>query len=257
MKQRHLDIIEKQNQFAEKGDFNADIVPFNASKALPVTEKHKYILTNIFSRFAAFCSRSMYMWACFIINTFYLRLRVKGRKNLRGLKGAILTCNHVDNFDNTMVRQAVYRHRLYVTVGWFNNRNDGLGQFLRYCGTLPIPDPSAPKYTTVYRNFDKAVEYYLAKKCFILFYPEQSLWWRYEKPRPFKDGAFHFAAKNNVPVVPMYITWRKNKKRPTLHILPPIFPDDNLSRKENVEAMKNKNYNAVVELAEAQKPLSK
>ena len=245
MRQKYLELIEKQTRFEAEGNFHADIVPPNEKKILPITEKHKYINRNIFYRFTSFCTRTVFWLVCFAINTFWLRLRIKGRKNLRGLKGAVLTCNHVDMFDNVMVRQAVMGHKLYVTVGYFNNRNDALGEFLRLAGALPIPNSTIPKYTTIYRNFDNAIEYYLEKKNFVLFYPEQSLWWRYEKLRPFKDGAFHYAVKNNVPIVPMYITWRKNKKGATIHIMPPVRPDENLSRKENIVNMKNANVESI------------
>ena len=40
----------------------------------------------------------------------------------------------------------------------------------------------------------------------ILIYPEQSMWYNYRKPKPLKVGAFSFAVKNNVPVLPIFIT---------------------------------------------------
>ena len=40
----------------------------------------------------------------------------------------------------------------------------------------------------------------------MLVYPEQSMWWNYRKPKPLKKGAYTFAAKNHVPVLPCFIT---------------------------------------------------
>jgi len=85
--------------------------------------------------------------------------------------------------------------------------------------------------------------------CAVLGYPEQSLWLRYEKPRPLHTGMFHIASANNVPVVPMFITFSapsklrslfSKKKVATLHILPPIRPDENLSRKANTAFLADK-----------------
>ena len=32
------------------------------------------------------------------------------------------------------------------------------------------------------------------------------MWWNYRKPKPLKKGAYTFAAKNHVPVLPCFIT---------------------------------------------------
>ena len=32
------------------------------------------------------------------------------------------------------------------------------------------------------------------------------MWWNYRKPKPLKDGAFKLAARNNAPVIPIFIT---------------------------------------------------
>ena len=32
------------------------------------------------------------------------------------------------------------------------------------------------------------------------------MWWNYRKPKPLKKGAYRFAVKSNVPIVPCFIT---------------------------------------------------
>ena len=69
----------------------------------------------------------------------------------------------------------------------------------------------------------------------MLIYPEQSMWWNYRKPKPLKKGAYTFAARNNVPVLPCFITMEDSD----------ILGDDGDERKsraENIEAMRTKNY---------------
>ena len=104
------------------------------------------------------------------------------------------------------------------------------------------------------RKFNEAMEYYLEKKKRkILFYPEQAMWREEPRPRPLKDGAFHYAVKHNVPVLPLFITFTPKAKMIdeqnrqefsdyTIHILPPIYKKPELNNKENVEYMKNENY---------------
>ena len=93
----------------------------------------------------------------------------------------------------------------------------------------------------------------------IMIYPEQAMWWNYRKPRPLKPGAFKFAAKNNVPVLPVFITMNDTEfidedgfpvQEYTVHYLPPIYPDKNLSLQENERAMCEKNYQLWVETYE-------
>ena len=85
------------------------------------------------------------------------------------------------------------------------------------------------------------------------------MWWNYRKPRPMQDGAFSLAVRNNVPVVPIFITMENSGipdgegffvQEYTLHILPAVYPDKSLSAREARTKMKDENYNAWVEVYE-------
>ena len=100
-------------------------------------------------------------------------------------------------------------------------------------------------------EFMKAVDTILQRGDFILIYPEQSMWWNYRKPKPLKIGAYKLAAKNNVPIIPIFITMEDSKikgedgypiQEYTVNIEKPIYPDENLSIKENTEKMKEENF---------------
>ena len=99
----------------------------------------------------------------------------------------------------------------------------------------------------------KAVSELLARGEKILIYPEQGMWWNYRKPRPLKDGAFMMAYRNNVPVIPFFITMEDSEnigadgfpiQAYTVHVLPPIYPDTTLDRKRGCEKMREENYAA-------------
>ena len=83
----------------------------------------------------------------------------------------------------------------------------------------------------------------------ILIYPEQSLWWNYKKPKPLKPGAFRIAARNNVPIVPIFITMEDSNimgddgfiiQQYTINIENPIYPDKDFNEKENTQINENK-----------------
>lgn len=100
-------------------------------------------------------------------------------------------------------------------------------------------------------KFLRAVDTLLKKGHYILVYPEQSMWWNYRKPKPLQKGAFTFAARNNVPVLPCFITMEDSEyldddgfpvQEYTIHVGEPIQPNPLISRAENVAMMRARNY---------------
>lgn len=182
-------------------------------------------------------------------------------KEVRGLKenylpleksGAIITCNHFNPFDNFAVYKAIEGHvknnELYKIIreGNYTNFPGFFGFLFHYANTIPLSSN-----LSCLKEMFKAVSYYLKRGEKILVYAEQALWWNYKKPRPLTSGAFRFAAENNVPVIPMFITMEDSDildsngffvQEYTINILPPIFADKTKSVKANTEEMKAKNY---------------
>ena len=180
---------------------------------------------------------------------------VKGIENLRNVQsGAIITCNHFNPYDSFTVEK-VFRlagqdkhKKLFKVIreGNYTNFPGIYGFFFRNCDTLPL---SSNRETM--KEFIKAVDVILKRGDFILIYPEQSMWWNYRKPKPLKNGAFNFAARSNVPVIPIFITMEDSSfigedgfpiQEYTVNIGEPIYPDSNLSEKKNSIMMRDKNY---------------
>ena len=193
---------------------------------------------------------------------------VRGIENFTAVKGGkIVTCNHFSVGDNYAVWVALRDHMegklLYKVIreGNYTNPPKPFGLFMRHCNTLPL---SSQKATMV--KFMKAFAALLSRGETILIYPEQGMWWNYKKPRPMQDGAFSLAVRNKAPVVPIFITMEDSDvldpdgffvQEYTLHILPAIYPDENLSHIAAKKDMKNRNYEAWVKTYEEfyQKPL--
>ena len=96
-------------------------------------------------------------------------------------------------------------------------------------------------------NLNKAIDTVLAKGHYLLVYPEQAMWWNYRKPRQYRIGAYRWASRNNVPVVPCFTTMEDlpefeedglPKQKLTLHIGKPIYPQKELNDKQNAEIIK-------------------
>ena len=166
----------------------------------------------------------------------------------------MITCNHFNPFDSFSIEE-VFRisgqsknKKLYKVIreGNYTNFPGLYGFFFRNCDTLPLSSN-----TKTMTEFVKAVDTILKRGDFILIYPEQSLWWNYKKPKPLKNGAFRLASRNNVPIIPIFITMEDTDiigedgfpvQQYIINIEEPIYPDNKLSVKENTEIMKKKNF---------------
>ena len=178
-----------------------------------------------------------------------------GLENMENLNsGAIITCNHFNPFDSFSVELAfrvcgqVKKRKMFVVIreGNYTNFPGFYGFLFRNCDTLPLSS-----ITKTMAKFLKAIDTILRRGDYVLIFPEQSMWWDYKQPKPPKDGAFKFAVKSNVPVLPSFITMKdsdvigedgKPVQEYTVHFGKPIYPDHMLTPKENMEAMRQANY---------------
>ena len=179
---------------------------------------------------------------------------MRGIEHFRNLNsGAVITCNHFNAFDSFAI-QLVYdaankpKRTFYriIREGNYTSFPGFYGFIMRNCNTLPL----SSNYETM-KKFMKSTNKLLQKGHFVLVYPEQSMWWNYRKPKPLKNGAYSFAAKNNVPVLPCFITMRDSDimdddgffvQEYTVHISEPLYPDPSLPYKANVEKLRQQNY---------------
>jgi 1-acyl-sn-glycerol-3-phosphate acyltransferase len=206
-------------------------------------------------RFKTKCKRAYAHYLRYRLTRFAKRhfaFKVEGAENLEALRdvGAVFTSNHFSPFDSGVVRMASRmtpgRHHFYSVVREGNYFMSGTyGTLLKYCDTLPI---SSSIHTM--GQFNAAVSTLLSRHAHILMYPEQAMWLNYKEPRPLRDGAFHLAAKNGVPVVPCFVTlsecgdYEQNgtpHMHYTLHVMPPIYPDPSKTVRENAVAMRRAN----------------
>lgn len=153
--------------------------------------------------------------------------RVKGRKNLKGIKKAILISNHCYYVDPGMVALAVAPQRLYFSTLESTINKRGLGTFLRLLGSFPIPSDNPSR---IVRPVKKAIDHNML----IHFFPEGVLYDYNQNITDFKIGAFHLASLFEIPVIPIVIVLKKHKlifksgrriPRVTIVIGEPIFQD--------------------------------
>ena len=241
--------VKVHSQLELNGEFNTDENENSIEGCEPVTVEFPFIRKGLkYSIKHAIYTRA-YKWYANNINKELTNLKVVGKENLKGIKAGIITCNHISKVDNFAIRAAVGMDIMFVAAE-FNNWKGPMGDIARHTGYIPI---SSTLDRNIMRKTNEAIEYYLKKNKRILIYPEQAMWREYKKPRPMKNGAFHYAIKHKVPIIPLFITiedkvekmdeqGRMNFGDYTIHILKPIYPNKDLSNKENIDYLRQENF---------------
>ncbi len=251
-------ILEKIELFEKEGRFDEDVEDDPPSRTIQPGEvdyTQKKLKTRLFSKFAF--ARARGYLNKIIKNKSLIVKEIRGIENIQNLRGgAIITCNHFNAHDSFAI-QLVYEQsgqkrngRKFFRIireGNYTSFPGFFGFLMRNCNTLPL----SSNIRTMH-EFMGATNQLLKDGHFVLIYPEQSMWWNYRKPKPLKEGGFYFAAKNNVPVLPCFITMQDTDiigedgypvQEYTIHVSKPIYPDAEKSVKVNTAEMLEANYN--------------
>lgn len=226
-----------QNILEARRRFDYDYIPYGKNWTMPDGNYH-YRRRFPDSLIVGFWRTVMKLFAPLLLFLVY-GYRVTGRKNLRELKGkgALCICNHISFLDTLFVREAVGHYRSYHTMSYFNNKKGFGGHVVRHGGMLPISNNFAAM-----RNLNAEMKRLLEKGKIVNFYPERAMWLNYPKPRPMMDGVFSYAVKFDVPVLPIFVTFKKNKrgkmKKMRINILPPVYGEEGAGRKEKIAAFR-------------------
>lgn len=167
-------------------------------------------------------------------------LRVKGRRNLKGLKGGyLLYGNHTqmggDAFTPTMItfpkRANILVHPDIVSIPVART-------LVRFMGAIPVPtDRSAA------RHMLHAMKTALSKGEVVTVYPEAHIWPWYNGIRHFSDASFAYPFLFRVPAVGFTVTHRRRRilrflpPAATVTIGKPIFPESCANKTEMRDAV--------------------
>lgn len=258
-----LNIVNKILQFESEGKFDQDVEIDPPTKEL-LPDEVDYLRKSLISKIktkVAFSAARKFLNQI-LDNKQMIVKNIIGIENFQNLNsGAIITCNHFNAFDSFAIQMAYEaakqkKRKFYRVIreGNYTNFPGFYGFLMRSCNTLPLSSNCITM-----KKFIKSTDQLLQDGHFVLFYPEQSMWWNYRKPKPLKDGAYKFASRNNVPVLPCFITMKDSDiigedgfpvQEYTIHIGKPIYPNSQLSVIENAKEMKKENYDLWKEIYE-------
>jgi len=239
-----LAVIENIKTRISQGELNAKVE--NGDPVLSTKEEKAITDAYIAKRNSPiYRLKSFFARFCASIGTHFINREtdIVGEVDPRVLeKGFIITSNHFSPLENTVIRHFVRKNgkkKLNIVSQVSNFAMKGLVGFLmNYADTIPLS--SNLHYFT--RDLTNILDEKLSKQEAILIYPEQEMWFNYRKPRPHKEGAYHFATKLNCPIVSCFVEIIDKKELDTidfykvkyrLHILGVLYPDEKLSISEN------------------------
>ena len=264
-----LPVIENIKKRASAGEFNEKVELHDPiltpEQAREITDKYLKKRHSPVFKFKSFIANTIANVGGNIINkeTEYV-----GSVDPEVLnRGFIVTSNHFSPLENTVVRTYFRKNgnkRMSVVSQVTNFAMGGIVGFLmNYARTIPLSMDA--RYMA--RDLTKIIAEKVEKGEAVLIYPEQEMWFNYRKPRPFREGAYHFASKLNCPIVSCFVEMIDEnqlenmdfyKVRYRLHILGVIYPDKNKSIRENCKQMCKTDYEMKKEAYERiyKKPLS-
>lgn len=247
-------IVRKIEEYEKAGRFDEDVEEDPPTRVLQPDEieyVHKSISQKFKTKVAFMMARRFVQH---LLDEKKMIIKdIKGIEHFQNLQsGAIITCNHFNAFDSFAIQLAYdaskQSDRVFYRVireGNYTSFPGFYGFLMRHCNTLPLSSNLATM-----KKFLRAADELLDDGHFILVYPEQSMWWNYRKPKPLKKGAYVMAAKNNVPVLPCFITMKDSDimgddgfyvQEYTIHIGAPIYPDSEKTYAKRVSDMMEQN----------------
>ncbi len=247
-------IVEKIAEYERDGRFAEDVEDDPPSRTL-MPDEIDYLRRGFVQRIKtkfAFGAARKFVYKLLEDKKMIVK-EIRGIENMRDLdSGAVITCNHFNAFDSFAIQIAYeaseQEHRTFwriIREGNYTSFPGFYGRLMRNCNTLPLSSNAKTM-----RKFMEGVSTHLRNGDFVLVYPEQSMWWNYRKPKPLKEGAYYFAAKNGVPILPCFITMQDSDvigddgfpvQEYTIHVEKPIYPDEQKSHRDNVREMMEEN----------------
>lgn len=186
-----------------------------------------------------------------VLNRILFGFKIVNKDLLVHETGMVSISNHIHPMDCTMIGLVYSPRRVYFPTLQSNFKIPFIRHLIKILYAIPIPTKDYQK-----KEFYEQINTSLQKGRIVQMYPEGSLWPYYEDIRNFKYGAFKMAVDANVPVQPIRFEFKERagiyklyKRKKCIHavVLEPIFPNNELEKKERIEDLKTRVYEKMKE----------
>jgi len=170
--------------------------------------EYKYDHKNPLWHIVAFIS-----YYLFVVPVGYLHckinfgLRIKGRKNIRAIKGGCYAYgNHTSWIDSFVPSFLAWPKRAFIITGPRAVSLSLLPIFAPMLGAVPLNTTEKGK-----KSFREFLKNQVGKGRLVAIFPEAHLWPYYNKIRQFSERSFTYPINHNIPVVGYVLTYRQRK----------------------------------------------
>lgn len=227
-------------------ELNDDFIGAN-DEVVPYTKKYVYYKTNLFYKMKYFFWNKIFAIPVSIIHAkAKFGWKIINKKAFKSIKNSsyFIYGNHTQAFFDATMPKIISNKDCHIIVSETNVTKKGISFLAKRLGALPILND----YENT-KNFVKAIDNIVKDNKPILIYPEAHIWPYYTKIRPFKSTSFRYPIKYNIPSFCFTNTYQKNGKkfRIVTYIDGPFYPNEKLSKKEQIEDLRNQIYNKMVE----------
>ncbi len=225
---------------------------FSTAKITPIKidKNYKYNKNSLWD----LCSLIVQNVLSMPIKVGYAKIKFKiqyiGKDKLKKYRnqGYFVYVNHTQAFADTFIPSiAIYPKRNFLIVNPENISMKFSKNIIEMLGAIPVPgDRDSMK------NFLDIIKKHIKKGHSITIYPEAHIWPYYTKIRPFKPVSFEYPVDLKKPVFCMtntYQSYGKNsdKIKIVTYIDGPFFANEDLSKKEQKQDLRNRVYNCMVD----------
>ena len=232
----------KNRTYYYTNDQTDEVVNFNIKKKI-INEKYQYSSNNIVYKMWCFFIRIVifpFGWLYYkIINP----TKINNIKAIKSYKNGtfFIYSNHTNQYLDAFAPSLIcFPKTPKIIVNADNVSIPFLGQILKMCGAIPVPDTFEAS-----KNFYSEIEKSLTKNP-IVIYPEAHLWPYYTKIRQFPATSFRYPIKFNKPIFIFTTVYklRKHNKKPKIEIFidGPIFPNLTIPDKRAQYELRDKAY---------------
>ena len=244
-------VVVKGKQFVYTDELNDDFAGIKRSPYI-IGSKYKYKRTTIVWKFVSFIVYRLIMTP---FTYLYIKIKfhhkVVGGKLLRAnKKGCFLYGNHTLMMGDAGIPNVINCHKKTYTIVHGNNLSIPIVRtVLKMCGAIPLPNTVGAS-----KNFLAVIKNYIQDNNCIMIYPEAHIWPYYTGIRGFRSGSFRYPIEFNAPTYSITNTFHKKRwfsvPKIITYIDGPFWADSHLSKKEQVEDLRNKVYLKMKERAQ-------
>lgn len=219
---------------------------FSKAKIVPreINENYKYDRNFLWNLISALVQNVFSMPIKILYVKLKFHIKYIGKEKLKKYKdtGYFIYVNHTQAFGDTIIPSLpVFPKRNFFIVNPENVSMKGMQWLVESLGAIPIPIGK-----NGLKNFLSIISKHIQKKHAVTIYPEAHIWPYYTKIRPFKSVSFKYPIELNVPIFCMTNTYQKRKKSNKANIVTyidgPFWPNENLSKRDKQEDLRNKVY---------------